>query len=331
MHNPLHQIRLRDMLLLEHVQTLGTLGLAAQALHVTQPAVTQMLKGLEQAFGLPLVERGRRGVSLTAAGQAALVRMRCARHEVEAAHAAAQAAHQPVLRVGATPIASLRVLPMAVARLRRQQPAVRLTLTETGVESLWRQLAEGALDALVGRLPGPHADMHRADGLRHLAVGSERMVLVGGALHPLAATPPAGRSRRQWLQALAGSDWVLPPADALAVINFNEWFAGAGLLPPAPAIVSGSFYASLNMVARTELLTVVPESAARGLLATLDLAVLRTPWSNPPVDIVFAARDSNWDTAAVAALRACFTAEAAAAPTRAARPAPSRPRARPPA
>lgn len=215
--------------------------------------------------------------------------------------------------------------------LRRQQPAVRLSLTEAGVESLWRQLAEGALDALVGRLPGPSADMHRADGLRHLAVGSERMVLVGGALHPLANTPPRGRSRRQWLQALASSEWVLPPADALAVINFNEWFASASLLPPSPAIVSGSFYASLNMVARTELLTVVPESAARGLLATLGLAMLRTPWSNPPVEIVFAARESNWGTAVVAALRACFTVEAAPAPTQAARPAPSRPRARPPA
>lgn len=306
MHNPLHQIRLRDLLLLEHVQTHGTLALAAQTLHVSQPAVTQMLKGLERAFGVALVERGRRGVSLTAAGLAALARVRCARHEIESAQAAALATRQAVLRVGATPIATLQVLPIAMARLRKQLPDVRVSLTEAGVESLWRQLADGALDALVGRLPGPSAEARRADGLRHLAVGSERMVLVGRKKHPLATALPGTRSRKQWLQALAASEWVLPPADALAVLNFNEWFASAGLVPPAPSIVSGSFYASLNMVAQAELLAVVPESAARGLLAALGLAVLKSPWRNPPVEIVFAARESNWDTEAVTALRDCF-------------------------
>lgn len=328
MSHPLHQIRLRDLLLLEHVQTLGTLGQAAQALHVTQPAVTQMLKGLEHAFGVALVERGRRGVRLSAAGQAALVRLRCARQELEGACAAAQASRQPVLRIGATPIATLQVLPLAVARLRRQHPAVRLALTEAGVESLWRQLADGTLDALVGRLPGLSGSPHAA-GLRHMAVGNERMVIVGSAKHPLAVAPP-GAHKRRWLQALAASEWVLPPADALAVINFNEWFAGAGILPPTPAVVSGSFYASLNMAAQTELLAVVPESAARGLLATLRLEVLRTPWSNPPVEIVFAARESNWTTEAVAAIRACFTADEAPGPRLpAVRRAPSKPRARP--
>ena len=76
MSHPLEQIRLRDLILLEHIQTLGTLRQAALALHVTQPAVTQMLKGLELAFGVALVERGRRGVSLNAAGQAALAALK---------------------------------------------------------------------------------------------------------------------------------------------------------------------------------------------------------------------------------------------------------------
>ena len=308
MNNPLDQIRLRDLMLLEHVHTLGTLREAAIVLHVTQPAVTQMLKGLERAFGVALVERGRRGVRLTDAGQAALVRLRCARHEIEFAREAALSSLQPMLRVGATPIATLQLLPRAVSRMRTQLPGVRLTLTETGVESLWRQLSEGTLDALVGRLPGQNPQYPQLNGLRYEVVGTERMVLVGSKSHPMAQAAPRSRSTAQWLKALSTSHWVLPPSDALAVLNFNEWFGQAGLMPPVPTVVSGSFYASLNMVAKSELLAVVPESAALGLLGTLKLKILETPWRNPPVNIVFAARESNWDTEAVAALRTCFAA-----------------------
>ena len=61
-------------------------------MHVTQSAITQALHSLEAAFGRPLVARGRRGqrgVRLTPAGAAALMHLRVARHELEAALAAA--------------------------------------------------------------------------------------------------------------------------------------------------------------------------------------------------------------------------------------------------
>jgi DNA-binding transcriptional LysR family regulator len=306
MSDPLEQIRLRDLILLEHVHTLGTLRLAAQAMHVTQPAITQILKGLEAAFGVSLVDRGRRGVSLNVAGLAALERLRCARHELERAREAALTSRQPMLRLGATPIATLQHLPLAVRQMRSRLPGVRLTLSESGVDSLWRQLSEGTLDALVGRLPGSNPQYLQANGLRYETIGSERMVLVASRDHPVAKERARPKSRLLWLEALAASQWVLPPADALAVLNFNEWFGEAGLTPPVPAVVSGSFYATLNIVAKTDMLAVVPESAALGLLATLKLKILDTPWRNPPVNLVFAARESSWDGAGISALRACF-------------------------
>ncbi len=307
MSDPLAQIRLRDLILLEHVHTLGTLRQAAQAMHVTQPAVTQMLKGIEAAFGVSLVDRGRRGVSLTAAGHAALVRLRCARHELEFAREAALTTQQPMLRVGATPIATLQLLPLAVRQMRTRMPRVRLTLSESGVESLWRQLSEGSLDALVGRLPGSNPQYPQTSGLRYEAIGTERMVLVSSKDHSMAKGGARKGNRQQWLEALAASHWVLPPADALAVLNFNEWFGQAGLTPPVPAVVSGSFYATLNIVSKTDMLAVVPESAALGLVGTLKLKILDTPWRNPPVNLVFAARESSWDGASISALRGCFS------------------------
>ena len=54
------------------IAELGTMNAAAQAVNLTQPAITQILKGLEVAFGVELVDRGRRGVNLNVAGLAAL-------------------------------------------------------------------------------------------------------------------------------------------------------------------------------------------------------------------------------------------------------------------
>jgi len=127
----IEQLRLRDLLLLEHIAQHGSLRKVAEALHVTQPAVTQALQGLEQAFGVELVDRGRRGVTLTAAGEAALARLRVARREVTAAREAALAPQRPVLRLGSSPMAALDVMPNALARLRQSAPQVRVVLTET--------------------------------------------------------------------------------------------------------------------------------------------------------------------------------------------------------
>ena len=303
MSDALDHLRLRDLMLLEQVERLGTLRQVAQVLHVTQPAVTQMLHGLEAAFGVALVRRGRRGVGLTPAGVAALERLRCARQEVEQARQAAHSHDRPLLRLGATPIAALRLLPPAIRRLRERLPQARLTLSETGVASLWRQLAQGELDALVGRLPVP---LPALQGLRHEMVGRERLILVANDAHPLRRDPPPRRSVRLWQQRLAASDWVLPPGEAQAVYGLNEWLAQAGVVLPVPLVTSGSFHASLGIVAQAELVTVVPESAVRSGISSLTVGKIDAPWPGPPVDIVFAARETQWDSPAMQALRACF-------------------------
>ena len=50
----------------------GSLGRAAAALNMTQPAVTRMLKRLEAGYGVPLFERTTRGVVPTVFGEALL-------------------------------------------------------------------------------------------------------------------------------------------------------------------------------------------------------------------------------------------------------------------
>ena len=293
------QLRLRDLLLLEHIAQHGSLRKVAEALHVTQPAVTQALQGLEQAFGVALVDRGRRGVTLTGAGDAALARLRVARREVNAAREAALAPQRPVLRLGSSPMAALDVMPRALAHLRRSAPEVRVVLTETSVPRLWAALAEGELDAIASRRPNLGPGERLAEGLSFDAVGTERVVVAASSEHPLA-------KRKATIEQLAAQRWVLPPPGSLAVVMLDAWFSAAGLPPPQVDITSDSFLTNLRLAADGDLLTVAPETAVRNHAGALNLRVIASPWPHLPGELVFAYRASSLDNPVFATLRRCF-------------------------
>jgi len=90
---------------------LGGIGRAAQRLHVTQPAVSRRLQGLEDLVGARLLERSPRGVTLTPAGERLY------------AHA------RPIL-------AELDALAETIAGLRGTAATVRLVLSHTAAEHL---------------------------------------------------------------------------------------------------------------------------------------------------------------------------------------------------
>lgn len=301
----IEQLRLRDLLLLDHLDQTGSLRVTAERLHVTQPAVTQALQVVEHAFGVALVQRGprgQRGVSLTSAGQAALVRLRVARQELLAAHAAALAPQITTLRVGALPLAMFHVLPQALARLHTAMPDVHVELTESSVSGLWRMLADGKVDAIVCRLPSPNA--HESLPLdvvhRTVSVGTEQLVFVAGRGHRLVT------KRHPSLELLAQQAWVLPPVGAFTRMAFEQIFIRAGLKPPAAAISSFSFHSNLQLVAAGNWLTVAPESAVRTYASALKLKTIPAEWGEQNGSVVLALRESSLGNPAVAALQNCF-------------------------
>ncbi len=316
MRHPLEHLRLKDLTLLVLVQRLGTLRAVAQHLHLTQPAVTRMLNGLEQAFGIQLVKRGRRGVTLTPAGQAASERLQGALGEVEQARMAALERERPLLRLGATPIATLELLPRAIGQLMTRLPQARIIVSEAGGEALWQKLAIGELDALLGRLP---STVPLEAGLRHETVARETMVIVARDQHPVVKL---GRRRgiRQWQERLAQCQWVLPPVGSAATQALLAWLAQAGLTLPPAYVDSGSFQASMNMVAVADLVTVVPQKAALSQIGALGLCILDVPFHLPPVDLVFATRSLHWDAPRMQLLRSCLKEDIAPSTAAAARP-----------
>lgn len=64
----LHRATLKQLRALAALVESGTVSRAAEALHVTAPAVTQQLQKLEMCAGLPLFERTANGIRATEAG-----------------------------------------------------------------------------------------------------------------------------------------------------------------------------------------------------------------------------------------------------------------------
>ena len=63
---------LRQLRAFTTIVSAGSLGRAAEVLHVTQPALSRIVKRLEDEVGAPLFERHSKGMQLTAIGQALL-------------------------------------------------------------------------------------------------------------------------------------------------------------------------------------------------------------------------------------------------------------------
>ena len=295
-------LRLRDLALVELVDELGSLTAVANRLRVTQSAVTQALQSLEDAFGRPLVARGRRGqrgVRLTPAGVAALRHLRVARHEVRAAFVAAGEPGPLELRIGALPLALVKPLPEALTRLRERLPGVHVHLAEDTVPNLWRQMEAGEFDAIVCRLPALSERQRLPEGVAHRTVGYESLVLVCGRRHPLA------RRRRPTLESLREHAWVLPPEGSYTRLAIEQLFLRAGLRAPTPAITSMSFHANLRLVAEGGLLAVAPRAAARAMREVLGLVLfpLERERDNP-VTLVW--REASLGNPALVAFLAAF-------------------------
>ena len=136
----------------------GNFSEAADRIGLTQSAVSHGLAKMEQELGVTLVERSRRGLSLTGAGKEVLTHTREALASVEAIRQAAAAARGvPVgkMRVGAAyPLAS-RLLVGILGCFQRQYPKIDLVLFEGTGQEVEEWVAGSVVDVGIVRHPTP--------------------------------------------------------------------------------------------------------------------------------------------------------------------------------
>lgn len=206
-------------LLAEH----GSFSRAAEAAHVSQPALSAGVQELERILGAPVVERTRGNVQLTAVGVEAVRRAEQVLTQAEDLVVAARNAGRPLsgrFRLGIIPTVAPFLLPAKLPGLKEKHPALRLFIREDLTPRLIAGLKGGQLDAAVIALP------YSSSGIQHARIGDDEILAAAPRGHALAGVGPlpAGALKADDLilledghclrdQALAAIDLEAPRGD----------------------------------------------------------------------------------------------------------------------
>ncbi|HEY4354424.1 MAG TPA: LysR substrate-binding domain-containing protein [Acidobacteriaceae bacterium] len=156
---------------------------AAEALYITQPAVTQHIKALESEMGTALFDRSSAGVRLTSAGDTLLRFADQSERALSEGLEAVAALHGELrghLRIAASTTIAQYLLPALLGDFLRTHPAVELSLESANTAQVVRAVLEGT--AALGLIEGP---AHRSQ-LRVTPWVEDELVLVVPPSHPWA-------------------------------------------------------------------------------------------------------------------------------------------------
>src|SRR5262245_18417854 len=171
----MRNLNLDQLRSLIEVAELGSFTRAAKRLHLTQPAISQQIRELENRCGLQLVDRvGKRAVA-TPAGRELITHGRRIMADAEHALAAVRQHKEGTagrVHIGTGPTALVYLLPATLRQLRDEHPDIEIVVTSGTTHSI----AEGLLSNTIhiGFTPLPVA----ADGLAVVPVRTEPMLAI---------------------------------------------------------------------------------------------------------------------------------------------------------
>ncbi len=210
-------------------------GRAAQACHITQPALSNALRSLETSLGVPIVRRGRQFEGLTPEGERVLASARRMLHEQERlTQDLASFIGRPRgrLQIGVVPTA-LPVAMRLAARLRERADGIQPVVRSLSSQSLEAGLENLTLDLALGYTDRQEVAQRR---LTVLPQYTERYYLVERGAHPL---DPAGGgadarlSTCRWSDAAARTMVLLTPEMHNRAIVDRAWHAAGARVDAA--------------------------------------------------------------------------------------------------
>lgn len=162
---------------------------AAEALFMTQPAVTFQIRQLEEQYNTRLFERRHGSISLTPAGELVLSyaeRILALSDELDTRLAEMTGEMRGTLLLGASTTIAEFMLPRVLGEFNALYPQVRARLIVANSESIAARVAEHTLD--VGLIEAPA----KVPGLTSEVCGEDDLVVICAPDYPLAALPRIG-------------------------------------------------------------------------------------------------------------------------------------------
>jgi LysR family hca operon transcriptional activator len=237
--------------------------------------LSRQIRDLEVEVGVKLLERGARGVALTAAGRTFLDHARLALLQVEAAGEAARRVAQPqkaTFMIGFLTGHEMVWLPDALRILREEEPAIEITLASQSSPALAGALMRGTIDVALLRRET------QAPGVIFKFMIKEPLVVMVPAGHRLASRKEISP------QEIAAETYISPTRFAPVLKSAIEGYMVKVGMTLKPEYESDNLTSTMSLVASTGGVTLVPIYARHVLSPTV---VLRPLKGEPPTIHLF--------------------------------------------
>jgi DNA-binding transcriptional LysR family regulator len=267
------RLRFRDLQVLFAVAQSGSMAKAATELGLTQPAVSDIVAGLEHMFAVRLFDRNPRGVEPTIYGRALLKRGRAAFDELRQGLRDIAFLSDPTageLRIGCPASVVSSILSRAIEGFSRQYPRVVLHFDEvTSPSTEFPSLRDRRHDLVLARIARPLVD---EEDFEVETLFQDPLVVTADMRGEWA------RRRKINPAELVDASWILTAPHTWVYLSVEEAFRARGLAMPKVGLVALSGLLRMNLLSRGPFVTALPRSMLHANAARYGLKVL-------PVDL----------------------------------------------
>lgn len=260
-----------DLQLFLHVAEAASITHGAEKSSMALASASERIRKMEALAGAPLLERGRRGVILTAAGRTLVHHARLVLQQID--HMKGELSEyaggtKGRVRMQANASALSEFLPAALKAFLADHPGIDVDVEENSSYEIVRAVAEGFVEI------GIVADIVDFGDLETYPFATDQLVLVTPRDHPLV------NQRRVSFRSLLDHEFV-----GLAATNALQQHLGQRAIqagkPLKLRVRLGSFDAACRMVGNGIGLAIIPETAARRCrrTAAIRISKLADPWA----------------------------------------------------
>lgn len=243
---------LRHLRYLSAVVEHGSFTRAAQALHVSQPALSQQIRQLEEQLGVQLLDRSGKAVRATDAGATYLSHVHRAFREIDAAGRAARDVNDLSsgrLRLGFTPSFSGYLIAPLARRFREKYPGITLDLLALSQDEIEADLADDHLDCAIAFWAS------RVTGIVAQPLHTERLSLIARYDHAVMATESID------VPGIEREEMVLLSGSFATRQTIDKHFKQHGIKPNV-VIETSSMTTLIELVRSGSLVTILPDAVA---------------------------------------------------------------------
>jgi len=266
-HSLLRKIRLRQLRCFVEVAQRSSFVNAAEAMGLTQPAVSRSVRELEQVLGVELFDRSQRGAVLTPAGESLL---RSGEEGLSRISLGLQVAADPdavrePVSIGALPNVCAQFLPGVAAEFKRRYPTIPLRIITGGNTELLNKLRINEVALVLGRISS--GEEMRGLAFEHLY--DEPLVFLVRPVHPLAQ------------EAILTADQItqypliLPRPETIIRVEAERFLASQGIAKIENLIETIAFEFIRTYLRDTDCIGVAPRGVFQRDLADGSLVELR--------------------------------------------------------